>query len=68
MLAVKTRSLWDPLDELQDYEDYFPVLPKPNVIKTYQTDDSFCEQRLCGANPFVLRRIEKMPDGFAFTI
>jgi arachidonate 15-lipoxygenase len=68
MLAVKTRSLWDPLDELQDYEDYFPLLPRPNVIKTYQTDNSFSEQRLCGANPFVLRRIENMPDGFAFTI
>ncbi|MBD2243268.1 lipoxygenase family protein [Nostoc sp. FACHB-888] len=68
MLAVNTRSLWDPLDELQDYEDYFPVLPRPNVIKTYQTDDSFCEQRLCGVNPLVLRRIQEMPPGFAFTI
>lgn len=68
MLAVKTRSLWDPLDELQDYEDYFPVLPKPHVIKTYQTDDSFSEQRLCGVNPLVLRQIKQIPPGFAFTI
>ncbi|MBX9255463.1 lipoxygenase [Desmonostoc muscorum CCALA 125] len=68
MLAVKTRALWDPLDELQDYEDYFPVLPKPNVIKTYQTDDSFCEQRLCGANPVALQQIKEMPLGFEFTI
>ncbi|MFN6540777.1 MAG: lipoxygenase family protein [Nostoc sp. EkiNYC01] len=68
MLAVKTRALWDPLDELQDYEDYFPVLPKPNVIKTYQTDDSFCEQRLCGANPMALQQIKEMPLGFEFTI
>ena len=68
MLAVKTHSLWDPLDELQDYEGYFPVLPKPNVIKTYQTDDSFSEQRLCGANPLVLRQIQAMPLDFAFTI
>ncbi|MBG1270171.1 lipoxygenase family protein [Nostoc sp. WHI] len=68
MLAVKTRSLWDPLDELQDYEDYFQVLPKPHVIKTYQTDDSFSEQRLCGVNPLVLRQIKAMPPDFAFTI
>lgn len=68
LLAVKTRSLWDPLDELQDYEDYFPVLPKPHVIKTYQTDDSFSEQRLCGVNPLVLCQIKQMPPGFAFTI
>ncbi|WP_373528916.1 lipoxygenase family protein [Nostoc sp.] len=68
MLAVKTHSLWDPLDELQDYEDYFPVLPKPHVIKTYQTDDSFSEQRLCGVNPLVLCQMKEMPPGFAFTI
>ncbi len=43
-------------------------MPRPNVIKTYQTDDSFCEQRLCGVNPLVLRRIQEMPPGFAFTI
>ncbi|BAY78233.1 lipoxygenase-like protein [Nostoc linckia NIES-25] len=68
MLAVKTHTLWDPLDELQDYEDYFPVLPKPTVIKTYQTDDSFCEQRLCGSNPMALRQIKEMPLDFEFTI
>ncbi|WP_392535044.1 lipoxygenase family protein [Nostoc sp. C117] len=68
MLAVKARGFWDPLDELQDYEDYFPVLPKPHIIKTYQTDDSFCEQRLCGANPMALRQIQYMPLGFEFTI
>jgi arachidonate 15-lipoxygenase len=68
MLAVKARGFWDPLDELQDYEDYFPVLPKPHIIKTYQTDNSFCEQRLCGANPMALRQIQAMPLGFEFTI
>jgi len=60
-LAVQLRSLWDPLDELQDYEDFFPVLPRPKTIKNYQTDDSFCEQRLCGVNPVVLRSIKQMP-------
>jgi arachidonate 15-lipoxygenase len=68
MMAVKTHAMWDPLDELQDYEDFFPVLQKPNVMKTYETDDSFAEQRLCGVNPMVLRQIKQMPANFAFTI
>ncbi|MEA5575817.1 lipoxygenase family protein [Anabaena sp. UHCC 0451] len=68
MMAVKTHALWDPLDELQDYEDFFPVLRKPDVMKTYETDDSFAEQRLCGVNPLVLRQIKQMPANFAFTI
>ncbi|MDB9375228.1 lipoxygenase family protein [Nodularia sphaerocarpa] len=68
MLAVKAHGFWDPLDELQDYEDFFPVLRKPNVMKTYETDDSFAEQRLCGVNPLVLRQIKQMPANFAFTI
>jgi arachidonate 15-lipoxygenase len=68
LLAFEFKSFWDPLDKLQDYEDFFPVLPKPGVIKTYETDDSFAEQRLCGVNPMVLRRITEMPSNFAFTI
>ena len=55
MLAVRARSFLDPLDELQDYEDFFPVIRLPQVAKTYQTDRSFAEQRLSGANPMVLR-------------
>ena len=68
MMAVKAHAMWDPLDELQDYEDFFPVLQKPNVMKNYETDDSFAEQRLCGVNPVVLCQIKQMPANFAFTI
>lgn len=68
MLAIKFQSFWDPLNELQDYEDFFPVLSKPGVIKTYETDDSFVEQRLCGVNPMVLCKIKQMPSHFPFTI
>ncbi|MEG5137367.1 MULTISPECIES: lipoxygenase family protein [Microcoleaceae] len=58
MLAVQARSFLDPLDELQDYKDFFPVLRLPQVAKTYQTDRSFAEQRLSGANPLVLRLLD----------
>lgn len=54
MLAAKVKSFLDPLDDLQDYEDFFTILPLPQVAKVYQTNDSFAEQRLSGANPLVL--------------
>ncbi len=54
MLSAKVKSLLDPLDNLQDYEDFFTLLPLPQVAKVYQTNDSFAEQRLSGANPLVL--------------
>jgi arachidonate 15-lipoxygenase len=58
MLAANVRSFLDPLDDLQDYEDFFTVLPLPQVAKIYQTDRSFAEQRLSGANPMVLRLLD----------
>jgi arachidonate 15-lipoxygenase len=58
MLAANARSFLDPLDNLQDYEDFFTLMPLPQVAKTYQTDHSFAEQRLSGANPMVIRLLE----------
>ena len=58
MLAADARTFLDPLDELQDYEDFFTWLPLPGVAKIYQTDRSFAEQRLSGANPMVLRLLD----------
>ncbi|MEG3929024.1 lipoxygenase family protein [Microcoleus sp. D3_18a_C4] len=58
MLAADSRTFLDPLDELQDYEDFFTWLPLPGVAKIYQTDRSFAEQRLSGANPMVLRLLD----------
>jgi arachidonate 15-lipoxygenase len=59
MLAADSRAFLDPLDELQDYEDFFTWLPLPGVAKIYQTDRSFAEQRLSGANPMVLRLLDQ---------
>ena len=58
MLAADSRTFLDRLDELQDYEDFFTRLPLPGVAKIYQTDRSFAEQRLSGANPMVLRLLD----------
>ena len=59
LLAAKAKSFLDPLDDLQDYEDLFTVLPLPEVAKVYQTNNSFAEQRLSGSNPFVIRLLDK---------
>ena len=59
LLAAKAKSFLDHLDELQDYEDLFTLLPLPEVAKVYQTNNSFAEQRLSGANPLVIRLLDK---------
>lgn len=59
MLAAKVKSFLDPLDDIQDYEDFFTLLPLPEVAKVYQTNNSFAEQRLSGANPLVIRQLDK---------
>lgn len=58
-LATDVKSWLDPLDDLQDYEDFFTLLPLPEVAKVYQTNNSFAEQRLSGANPLVIRLLAK---------
>jgi arachidonate 15-lipoxygenase len=58
MLAAKSRTLLDPLDRLEDYDDLFTLLRKPAIANTYQTDEVFAEQRLSGANPMALRRLD----------
>ncbi|MBG1242454.1 lipoxygenase family protein [Nostoc sp. NZL] len=67
MLAAKARNFLDPLDELEEYEDLLPLLSKPDVINNYKTDSCFAEQRLSGANPLAIRRIDVLPDNFAVT-
>jgi arachidonate 15-lipoxygenase len=51
-------STLEPFVRLQNFEDFFPSqMYEPAIIKNYQTDFVFAEQRLSGANPMVLRRI-----------
>jgi arachidonate 15-lipoxygenase len=43
LLTSRVRSVLDPLDELAEYDELFPILPLPAVAQTYQTDASFAE-------------------------
>jgi arachidonate 15-lipoxygenase len=59
LLLANARSLFDKFDNIDDYIDnVFTVLPKPSIIKHYQTDIAFANQRLAGANPVVIRKLE----------
>lgn len=62
LLTAQARSVFDPLDELSEYEDLFPVMPLPSVAKIYQTDHAFAEQRLSGVNPLMIRLLQPDDD------
>jgi arachidonate 15-lipoxygenase len=68
MLATQARSFFDPLDELEDYEDFFNVVRKPEIIKNYLKDSIFAEQRLSGANPLVIKSFTEMPANIPFSL
>jgi arachidonate 15-lipoxygenase len=54
---------FDPLDEQEDFKDFFALFPEPKkVVKLYQTDRFFAEQRLSGANPMAIRILQPNDD------
>lgn len=57
MLAARARTLFDPFDRLEDYDDLFTIIKAPAITNTYQTDSSFAEQRLSGSNPMAIRQL-----------
>lgn len=61
-LAVRLRTLFDPFDELQDYEDLFALVARPAIADTWRSDAAFAEQRLSGVETRVLRRVDRLPD------
>lgn len=67
-LASTIENVFDPFDKLEDYQEMFPLLPKPSVWETFRNDAVFARQRIAGANPMVIERvIEKLPDNFPVT-
>ncbi|MBG1270436.1 lipoxygenase family protein [Nostoc sp. WHI] len=43
--------------KLEDYAAIFPVLPLPDVAKTFRSDATFAQQRLSGPNPMELTNV-----------
>ncbi|KGF72504.1 AraC family transcriptional regulator [Neosynechococcus sphagnicola sy1] len=67
-LASKIENIFDPFEKLEDYQEMFPLLPKPSVLETFRHDAVFARQRIAGANPMVIERvISKLPDNFPVT-
>ena len=42
---------------LEDYEAVFPVLPLPDIAKTFRNDATFAQQRVSGPNPMELTNV-----------
>ncbi len=57
-ILSKIKSIFDPFDKVEDFADLLSILPKPAVTHTWKTDEAFAEQRLSGANPMKVRRLE----------
>jgi arachidonate 15-lipoxygenase len=46
-----------PFQRFDDYAALFPVLPLPDIAKTFRDDDVFAQQRLSGCNPMELKNV-----------
>ena len=67
-LAIKIENIFDPFDKLEDFQEMFPLLPKPLVMETFRDDTVLARQRIAGPNPMVIERVVgKLPDNFPVT-
>ena len=46
------------------YRDLFQEVPLPAVAETFREDATFAEERVSGANPMWIRRVEALPEHF----
>ncbi|BAZ11140.1 arachidonate 15-lipoxygenase [Calothrix sp. NIES-4071] len=46
-----------PFQSFDDYSALFPVLPLPDIAKTFRNDSVFARQRLSGCNPMELKNV-----------
>ncbi|MEZ4363145.1 MAG: lipoxygenase family protein [Kofleriaceae bacterium] len=69
--AAEVRARWhtQPFDRLDDFRAFFPPFARPAVLDQYPnasdvvvSDQAFADQRLAGANPLMLRRINAKAD------
>jgi arachidonate 15-lipoxygenase len=63
----RTHSLWarDAFSSLDDYRAMFVELPQPEFMTRWPEDAAFAFQRVGGANPVMLQRVEAPPANFA---
>lgn len=66
LLTVEARLLTRPAT-LADYDRYYTLLTKPDVMTRWRDDDEFARQRVNGIYPNLIRRIQEIPDNFPVT-
>ena len=55
------------LQSLDDFNSLFHVIGLPPIAQDFHRDETFAELRLSGANPVLIRRIDKLDDRFPVT-
>jgi arachidonate 15-lipoxygenase len=55
------------IEKLDDYAALFPVIPLPQISKTFQEDSVFARMRVAGPNPVVIERVMALDNRFPVT-
>ena len=50
-----------------DFNELYQVLERPEIARNFEQDWVFAWQRLAGANPMVVERVDRLPDHYKFT-
>jgi arachidonate 15-lipoxygenase len=71
LIANSTRTREDGKEvaftSFDQYAQLFAALPRPGFIDTWSQDSEFAYQRLGGANPLSIRKVDAVPANFAIT-
>jgi arachidonate 15-lipoxygenase len=61
------QSFDDYRPRLQPFNDLCQIIYLPEISQYFQYDRSFAAQRVAGANPIVIQRVEQLPANFPVT-
>jgi arachidonate 15-lipoxygenase len=61
------QSFEDYRPKFQPYNDLCQIVYLPEISQYFQYDRSFAAQRVAGANPIVIQRVEQLPANFPIT-
>ena len=65
--AQKQASSASVGSNFQEYRDLFQIIYLPNIANHVEEDQAFAAQRLAGANPLVIKRLDSLLEKFPVT-
>jgi len=67
MVSMSTASISDYQALFKIYDDLFQLLDLPCISQNFYQDKAFAAQRVAGANPLVIEKVETLPSHFPVT-